>query len=496
MPPKKNNPKTVKNKLLKAKKNVESERSGASSATASASASQTVKFGSSPCKIARRTANSARMDRLGTMTLPKQKTCDTLSKYSLEELRRVIEKQIHLGILDSESIEMFLEGDADPAEEKILCLHNKNLKWNSFEIKGQTFELPEFIRHPVYLASGGFGTVIKALRYGRPVAVKKVSVPEKRDWEMALRLLREIVIMKQAKKVGQRHISKILDIFGNRDAKTPEELESLYIVMPLYDPGSVENFNVDTLEQFKTIAGHTINALRFLHKHQILHRDIKKENIFYNEENDRAYLADLGQARQIGHRMSGRGEVGTRCYLSPEILQGNEYDYRSDVYSLGCTLFEMMVLKGTKSLYPYGKSGGSDHILMQKAISGYARVKRHGGFLTDEELEYEEFAEDRWEALYKKAEEWKAENLVRIIESMMQFDPKDRVDCDNLMEDPFFQDFKTEFEPVCLKTVDLNDYNVIKQRIFDLQHGSCNHGAQGKDLRKMCSRAVGYFEKQ
>jgi len=341
------------------------------------------------------------------------------------------------------------------------------------------------------------------------VAVKKVSIPDRHDWEMALRLLREIVILKQAKKVGQRHVCKIIDIFGERNARTPDELNNIFIVMPLYTPGSIESVNVNTLSLYKTIAGHTLNALNFLHKHKIMHRDIKKENIFFHEASQKAYLADLGQARRYHNVMSGNGEVGTRCYLSPEILEGKPYDYRSDVYSLGLSWYEMLCLSDNKTLFPYGKSGGKTHLEMQKAFANYGKHKREGTLDAMPPSEFCEFAQKKWGLVEEKVRDWKEENLFTITEGMMKFDQTKRYDTNVLFELPFFADFKTDFAEVDLKEVETDDYDEIKTRIFDLQHGNCtifdsaassSAGLPGAPkapiFRKACSMAVEYFDKK
>jgi len=445
----------------------------------------------------------AEFRKQATVTLPKALVEEqkSLEQYSIDDLRRVVEKQIELGVLDAPTIESFLEGDAPQEEGKILCMMNEEIQWTTYNIRGQAFEFPHFMRNPVYLASGGFGTVVKCFRFGRPVAVKKVTIPDRHDWEMALRLLREIVILKQAKKVNQRHVCKIIDIFGSPSERTPEQLNSIFIVMPLYAPGSIENIDIDTLPLFKTIAGHTLNALNFLHKHKILHRDIKKENIFYHEASQKAYLADLGQARRYHDVMSGNGEVGTRCYLSPEILQGHDYDFKSDVYSLGQSWYEMICMPGNKTLFPYGKSGGKTHIEMQKALSAYAQHKREGTLEDLPENDYNHWAEEKWTLLEEKVHEtMKDENILVIIENALKFDPAERSDTAELFENPFFADFRTEFIEVDLKEVETDSYDEIKTRIFDLQHGSCLKnivpGSPNAILRKRCSQAVQYFERQ
>jgi serine/threonine-protein kinase len=86
-------------------------------------------------------------------------------------------------------------------------------------------------------------------------------------------------------------------------------------------------------------------ALAFAHDHNVVHRDIKPENILL--EGDQAYVADFGIAKAIvaaGDTLSSPGlAVGTPAYMSPEQALGSaNLDGRSDLYSLGCVVYEML----------------------------------------------------------------------------------------------------------------------------------------------------------
>lgn len=89
-------------------------------------------------------------------------------------------------------------------------------------------------------------------------------------------------------------------------------------------------------------------ALDYAHARNVLHRDIKPDNIMF-EDDGRTLLCDFGVARAIeraaGDRISSSGlVVGTPAYMSPEQASGAaELDARSDIYSLGCVVYEMLV---------------------------------------------------------------------------------------------------------------------------------------------------------
>src|SRR6266540_743052 len=95
-----------------------------------------------------------------------------------------------------------------------------------------------------------------------------------------------------------------------------------------------------------TIARDVADALSYAHAQNIVHRDIKPENILL--EAGHPVVSDFGIARAISvadaSRMTGTGiVVGTLDYMSPEQASGEEVDGRSDIYSLGCVLYEMLI---------------------------------------------------------------------------------------------------------------------------------------------------------
>jgi len=99
------------------------------------------------------------------------------------------------------------------------------------------------------------------------------------------------------------------------------------------------------------------SAVAFVHKRQVLHRDLKPSNIFLAgggrgginklaQEEEAVAIGDFGVARPLTHAAEMvMTMVGTPCYLSPEVCKGKAYAYKSDVWSLGCILFEMMALR-------------------------------------------------------------------------------------------------------------------------------------------------------
>jgi serine/threonine protein kinase len=106
------------------------------------------------------------------------------------------------------------------------------------------------------------------------------------------------------------------------------------------------------LRQAVEYAGQILEALDAAHRKNITHRDLKPANILVTMQGVK--LLDFGLAKRRGPllesdataALTGRGEIlGTLQYMSPEHLQGNEADVRSDLFSFGCVLYEMLAGK-------------------------------------------------------------------------------------------------------------------------------------------------------
>ncbi|XP_054642551.1 serine/threonine-protein kinase Nek5-like isoform X3 [Dunckerocampus dactyliophorus] len=87
-------------------------------------------------------------------------------------------------------------------------------------------------------------------------------------------------------------------------------------------------------------------GLKHIHDRKILHRDIKSQNIFLTEQGKKVKLGDFGIARMLNNTMElARTCVGTPHYLSPEICESRPYNNKTDIWSLGCVLYELCTLR-------------------------------------------------------------------------------------------------------------------------------------------------------
>ena len=198
------------------------------------------------------------------------------------------------------------------------------------------------------LGQGGMATVYLAedLKHHRKVAIK-VLKPELAAAIGGERFLREI---ETTANLRHPHILPLYDsgrTGGQADGRTDD---FLYYVMPFVEGQSLrDRMGGGTpmpVEDALQITREVADALGYAHAHGVIHRDIKPENILL--ESGHAVVADFGIAKAVsalgGAQLTGTGlAVGTPAYMSPEQVLGEAtVDGRSDLYSLGCVLFEML----------------------------------------------------------------------------------------------------------------------------------------------------------
>ncbi|XP_053812104.1 serine/threonine-protein kinase PAK 3-like isoform X1 [Vidua chalybeata] len=185
----------------------------------------------------------------------------------------------------------------------------------------------------VHIGQGGFGTVYKAIdpATGDVVALKKMPLRKRSRKEL---VVNEIQVMKE-----NRHpniVNYIDSYLVNED---------LWLVMEYVDGGTLTSVIVRVFMEERMIAAisrECLKALDFLHSKNVIHRDVKSDNILLGMDGS-VKLTDFGLCAQLTLERSTRCTVlGSPYWVAPEILKRKEYDTQVDIWALGIVAIEML----------------------------------------------------------------------------------------------------------------------------------------------------------
>ena len=192
------------------------------------------------------------------------------------------------------------------------------------------------------LGAGGMATVYLAhdRKHGREVAIKALR-PHLAETLGRERFLREIQL------AARLNHPNILPLYDSGEANG-----CLYFVMPVIAGQTLRDRLSSgsplSVDEAVRIAIEVADALDYAHRHDIVHRDIKPENILLHEGH--AVVADFGIGKALVAASAATGvmftqigvTVGTPAYMSPEQAAGGDLDGRSDLFALGCVMYEML----------------------------------------------------------------------------------------------------------------------------------------------------------
>lgn len=194
---------------------------------------------------------------------------------------------------------------------------------------------------------GGFGAVWQAIdeQTHASVAIKLLQAKWTSNRKIVKRFRNEYRVLRALR---HPHIIEVLELL---------ELDSTYaIVMPYLSGGSLhDRIDGDTrrswlpLTTVEQLASHLLSALVCTEEERIVHRDIKPDNVLFADMSfDHPLLTDFGLAHLPDHLLASSRpttspqQMGTLLYMSPEQLNGEDLDIRSDLYSLGMTLYKSL----------------------------------------------------------------------------------------------------------------------------------------------------------
>lgn len=192
------------------------------------------------------------------------------------------------------------------------------------------------------IGKGAMGVVYLAFdpKIERQVALKTIRVEEElRPEEVATSRERFLKEAQAAGKLLHPNIVTVFDVF--------EDSGTLYIAMEYVEGELLEKFCVKPgllePEQAIKLVMQGLSALNFAHLHHIVHRDIKPTNLMVVDSGEKLKVMDFGVARIEGASLTQTGfVVGTPHYMSPEQIEGKPLDGRSDVFSMGSVLYELL----------------------------------------------------------------------------------------------------------------------------------------------------------
>lgn len=252
------------------------------------------------------------------------------------------------------------------------------------------------------LGEGSFGKVYlmrdKKIRKFVCVKIIKIKNIPKKEREATKN---EVDLLK---KLNHPNIVRYIDSFLSKNK------ESLCISMEYCDGGDlatqIKNAKRNLFNESKILHWFVQIALglHYMHTNRVLHRDLKTQNIFLLG-NGRLVLGDLGISKVLEGTMDfAQTCIGTPYYMSPEIFQNKPYSYKSDVWALGCVLYEMTTL---------------NHAFDEKSLNGLAQKIIKG----------------RYPSINAKY----SRNLADLIAQMLSTNPMQRPDMDHILRKPFIK---------------------------------------------------------
>ncbi len=211
---------------------------------------------------------------------------------------------------------------------------------------------PEFVEHfpaggcvldgyrlEKVLGRGAMGVVFRGHEpaLDRPVAVKLMALELAWDEDARMRFARE------ARSIAAVKHENVVGVYTVRDAA-----DTTYLVME-YVAGESLQDRLDRERKLPVptvidLAAQILRGLGAAHAKKVIHRDIKPANVLLEADTGRAKLTDFGLARNENEasRSSGASLIGTPLYMSPEQVRGEAIDARTDLFSLGSTLVELV----------------------------------------------------------------------------------------------------------------------------------------------------------
>ena len=367
-----------------------------------------------------------------------------------EKISNKTKEKCKLNIPDNENFKIINDNekhvkDKDKKTEEGL----KKVRKREMSIKDwgcRNIEVYDIINNPV--GEGTFGTVFKAYYKGPKDYAEKIGIPdivalkkiktEDEEQGFPITALREIMIMT---RLHHKNILQLLEVVTSKPSEKNNYEQNAYLVFEYMEHDLcsliLNNFSYDK-SQIKLIIYQLLQGLQYLHKNNVLHRDIKPQNILINNKGE-LKIADFGLSRicyEFAKIKRYTNRVVTRYYRCPELLLGEtEYGPAVDIWSVGCVFWEII----TGDILFTGENDNDVFIQICKKCGtpnetnwpGVSKLPLFNKIIPQKQYECEL---DKKYKNYNKFDDITFDLLMK----MICLDPKKRITIDEAFKHPYF----------------------------------------------------------
>ena len=224
-----------------------------------------------------------------------------------------------------------------------VMLGGAGTRTNASMLDGGQVEKPMLGRYQIEkeLGKGAMGVVYlgRDPKINRVVAIKTMALSQEFEGDELVEVKERF--FREAETAGRLNHQNIVTMYD-----AGEEHDLAYIAMEFLKGKDLVFCTKPNallpLPQVMSIVARVAEALSYAHSNHVVHRDVKPANVMYEPESDQVKVTDFGIARITDSSKTKTGMVlGTPSYMSPEQLSGKKIDGRSDLFSLGVTLYQM-----------------------------------------------------------------------------------------------------------------------------------------------------------